>query len=181
VLGMFLVGYYAGRKMIYANLEAYKPIFKKIALWGFIIGLPASIAMGYFEGDDKEIYKSAFGMFDTLSYAFSVVPLSLAYVSAICLFWIKTRGKNKLNVFAPVGQMALTNYILQSIIGIIIFYQVGFGLGQKIGLVYLFTIVVVIYIFQVLFSKVWLQYFQYGPLEWIWRQFTYGKRLSIRK
>ncbi len=181
VLGMFLIGFYVGRKMMYANLQQYEPLLKKLMLWGFIIGLPFSIAMAYFEHDDKNIYKSVWGMADTISYAFGVVPLSLAYVSSICLFWVKTKGVNKLTVFAPLGRMALTNYLVQTMLAVTIFYGIGFGIGQQFGLVYLFPIVLFIYSIQVFYSHIWFRYFQYGPIEWIWRQLTYGKRLSLKK
>ncbi len=181
VLGMFLIGFYVGRKMMYANLSNYTALLKKLRLWGFVIGLPASFAMAWFEGDGKNVYQSAWGLLDTFFYAIGVVPLSLAYVSAICLFWVKTKGINKLSVFAPVGRMALTNYLLQTIFGVLVFYCVGLGMGQKIGPVYFIPIAIGFYLLQVLFSNIWFNYFQYGPMEWVWRQLTYGKKLKILK
>jgi uncharacterized protein len=181
VMGMFLIGFYVGRKMMYANLSNYTTLLKKLILWGFVIGLPASFAMAWFERDGKNVYQSAWGLLDTFFYAIGVVPLSLAYVSAICLFWVKTKGKNKLNVFAPVGRMALTNYLLQTIFGVLIFYGVGLGVGQKIGPVYFIPIAIGFYLLQVFFSNMWFRYFQYGPMEWVWRQLTYGKILKILK
>ncbi|MEO6541929.1 MAG: hypothetical protein ABIN74_13085, partial [Ferruginibacter sp.] len=97
VLGMFLLGFYAGRKMIYADLENYVSLFKKIKRRGFILGIPASFAMTYFFIDEKSI-PNVFGLLDTLFYALSVVPLSLAYVSTICLYWVKKKGKTKLKI-----------------------------------------------------------------------------------
>lgn len=181
VLGMFLLGLYAGRKSIYQRLQEYQGLFKKLRFWGFLIGLPASIAMVYFLVDGRNIYKSFYGLLDTLFYAISVVPLSLAYLSSICLFWIKRKEKNPFKIFAPVGRMALTNYILQTIFGISIFYGVGFGLGTQVGPSYIFPIAIGIFILQIVFSTYWFKYFRYGPLEWVWRQLTYGKRLPFRK
>ena len=180
VLGMFLFGFYAGRKMIYSNLEQYASLFKKLRKCGFIIGIPASIAMAIFVIDGKSV-PQVMGLLDTVFYTVSVVPLSLAYVSAICLLWIKTKGNNKWKVFAPVGRMALTNYLMQTILAITIFYGVGFGLGGNIGPAIFIPIVVIIYIVQVIYSNWWFKYFNYGPMEWIWRQLTYRKRLPIRK
>ena len=181
VMGMFLIGFYVGRKMMYANLGQHIALLKKIRFWGLALGLPASVAMVYFEGDDKQVIASALGLLDSFFYAIGVVPLALAYAASLYLFWIKTGGINKLNVFAPVGRMALTNYMMQTIIAISIFYGAGFGLGQKFGLVYLFPIAIGIFILQVIYSNIWLRYFQYGPLEWIWRQLTYGKKLPLKK
>jgi len=180
VLGMFLFGLYAGRKMIYTNLEQYKSLFKKLRKWGFIIGIPCSMAMALFEIDDYGIPKTM-GLLDTFFYAVSVVPLSLAYVSAICLFWMKTKGDNKWKMLAPVGRMALTNYLMQTILGIIIFYGVGFGLGGNMGPTIFIPIAIGIYILQIIYSNWWFKYFNYGPVEWIWRQLTYRKRLPLLK
>ncbi|KIC89127.1 hypothetical protein HY58_18385 [Flavihumibacter sp. ZG627] len=180
VLGMFLLGFYVGRNSMYVNLVQHRNLLKKLLLWGFVIGLPFSMAMAYFEGDEKSIYKNAWGMADTISYAFGVVPLSLAYVAFICLVWIKAKGVSWLNVFAPVGRMALTNYLMQTMISLALFYSLGLGLGQDFGLVYLFPIAIATYILQVLYSTIWFRYFEYGPLEWIWRQLTYGKRLALK-
>src|SRR5215204_1313054 len=174
VLGMFLLGFYAGRKMIYLQLENYVPLLKKLRKWGFIIGLPASIALAYFEIDEKNI-PHPLGLIETALYAISVVPLSLAFVSSICLQWIKKKGNTKWKLLAPVGRMALTNYLMQTIIGITLFYGVGLGFGGNIGPCVFFPIAFGIYILQIIYSNLWFKYFNYGPMEWIWRQLTYWK------
>ena len=180
VLGMFLFGLYAGRKMMYSNPEQYTTLFKKLRKWGFIIGIPGSIAMAVFEIDGASV-PDAKGLFDTLFYAISVVPLSLAYVSVICLFWIKTKGNNKLKLLTPVGRMALTNYLMQTMLGITLFYGVGFGLGGNIGPVVFFPIAIGVYLVQIGFCHLWFRYYSYGPMEWVWRMLTYRKKLNILK
>ena len=182
VLGMFLLGFYAGRKMIYANLENYVSLFKQIRRWGFIVGIPAAIAATYFQIFANAHMKSALAnMGHTIFYACSVVPLCLAYVSTICLHWVKRKGKTKWKGLAPVGRMALTNYLMQTILCITIFYGVGFGIGGSIGPSVYYPIAICIYILQILYSNLWFKYFNYGPFEWIWRMLTYGKRLRNLK
>ena len=180
VLGMFLLGFYAGRKMMYLHLENYVSLFKKLRLWGFVVGIPAAIASTYFEIFQGHI-PNPIGLGHTFFYAISVVPLCLAYTSVICLRWIKTKGNSKLKVLAPMGRMALTNYLMQTILGIIIYYGVGFGFGGNIGPAIFIPIGLVVYAFQVLYSNLWFKYFNYGPFEWIWRQLTYWKKLPLRK
>jgi uncharacterized protein len=180
VLGMFLIGLYAGRKMIYVHLEQYSSLFKKLRKWGFIIGIPSSLSLAYFELFGKPV-PDPVGLLQTLSYAISVVPLSLAYISSICLMWINTNGNNKWKWLAAPGRMALTNYLMQTIICITIFYGVGFGAGGNIGPTIFIPIACCIYFLQVIYSNYWFKYFNYGPMEWIWRQLTYGKRLPLRK
>lgn len=179
VLGMFLLGFYAGRKMIYTRLAENRLLLLKVQRWGFAIGLPFSLAHAYVELNN--IGKGPIELLHSVFYAFSVVPLSLAYTATICLWYLKPAGQRRLQIFAAPGRMALTNYILQTVIAIFIFYGVGMGLGAKTGAFYVFLISIGVYIFEMIFSHVWLKYFQYGPLEWIWRQLTYGKRLRLRK
>ena len=182
VLGMFLLGFYAGRKIMYMQLENYVGLFKWLRRWGFIVGIPAAMACTYFEIFAGEKMKPGLAHIgSTVFYAFSVAPLSLAYTSVICLHWIKKKGNSKLKVLAPLGRMALTNYLMQTILGITIYYGVGFGLGGNIGPVLYMPIGLTVYAFQVLYSNFWFKYFNYGPFEWIWRMLTYGKRLKIQK
>ncbi len=180
VLGLFLLGFWAGRKMIFANLEQYRAMFKKVRNWGFVIGIPMSIAMALLEIDEKGIPEAA-GLLDTVTYALGVVPLSLAYASWICLHWIKTKQQTKWRWLAPMGRMALTNYLIQTMAGILIFYGIGLGLGGHMGPSIFVPIALAVYGIQVLYSNVWFRYFEYGPFEWIWRQLTYGKRLPLIK
>jgi uncharacterized protein len=182
VLGMFLLGFYAGRKMMFLQLENYITLFKKLRLWGFIIGIPAALACTYFELFAQSAMKSAVSTLGySFFYAISVVPLCLAYASVICLRWIRKSGNSRLKILAPVGRMALTNYLMQTVIGITIYYGVGLGYGGNIGPAIFIPIGIAVYVLQILYSNLWFNYFNYGPLEWIWRMLTYGKRLRILK
>ena len=180
VLGMFLFGFYAGRKMMYLHLENYVSFFKKLRLWGFVVGIPAAIASTYFEIFQKHI-PNPIGLGHTTFYALSVVPLCFAYTSVICLHWIKKKANSKLKLLAPLGRMALTNYLMQTIIGITLYYGVGFSLGGNIGPAVFIPIGLGVYILQIIYSNIWFKYFNYGPMEWIWRMLTYGKQLKILK
>ncbi len=180
VLGMFLLGFYTGRKMMYLQLENYVSLFKKLRRWGLIIGIPAALACTYFEFFGKGI-PNVLGLAHTFFYAISVVPLSLAYVSVICLRWINKKGNSRLKYLAPVGRMALTNYLMQTVIGITLYYGIGFGLGGKIGPTLFFPIGLCVYALQIAYSNWWFKHFNYGPMEWLWRQLTYGKRLPLKK
>ena len=182
VLGMFLFGFYAGRKMMYVHLENYVSLFKKFRLWGLMIGIPSAIACTYFEiFAAKDMKPELAQMGHTVFYALSVVPLSLAYTSIICLWWTKKKGNIKLKVLAPMGRMALTNYLMQTIIGITIYYGAGFGFGGYIGPALFIPIGLGVYAIQILYSNLWFKYFNYGPMEWIWRMLTYGKILKMTK
>ena len=100
--------------------------------------------------------------------------LSLAYLSAIAMIFRTNAGKRILSSLIPLGRMALTTYIMQSIICIVIFYGVGFGLFAKVSLYAVYLIAILILVLQLQFSKIWLRYYNYGPLEGLWRKLSYG-------
>lgn len=79
------------------------------------------------------------------------------------------------------GQMAFTNYLMQSVICAIIFYGIGFGLYGKLQRIEVYGVVGLIWIFQIISSHIWLRYFKFGPLEWLWRSLTYWKIQPMRK
>jgi uncharacterized protein len=179
VLAMFLIGFYAGRKMIYANIASHVPLLKRLQVYGFAIGLPFSVAMAFFEKDGYSVPKHWLGLTDTVLYAVSVVPLSLAYTSTIALLWHRGILKKLWIRIAAVGRMALTNYISQSVLGILIYYNIGLGMGVKFGPALFYPIAILVYVSQVIWSNAWLSRYPFGPLEWIWRKLTYGKMPSL--
>ncbi len=179
VLAMFLIGFVVGRKEIYSNLEANRNLLMNVQKLGFLIGLPSTLALTFFEFDGIHLPEAA-GLADTLFYALSVIPLSLAYTATLCLLWLKVSWRKMLLYLAPAGRMALTNYIVQTLIGIYIYYGIGWGLGTETGPAIFVPVAIAVYFVQVIYSIIWFRYFRYGPLEWIWRQLTYGKILPIR-
>lgn len=177
VLGLFLLGLYIGRNRIYADIEGNRRLFKKVMVYGFLIGFPTSLLYAW-----SAMNGHPFGLIaHSLIYAVSVVPFSLAYISAICLWYSKNREHAVFRIFAAPGRMALTNYLMQSVIGMIIFYGIGCGLGAKTGLIYVELIAAVVFCFQISYSYLWLSYNRFGPLEWGWRMLTYGERLKLSK
>lgn len=177
VLGLFLLGLYIGRNRIYADLEGNRVLLKNIRFYGFLIALPLSVLYAW-----NAVHGKPLGMILTaVLYAVSVFPLSLAYISAICLWYLKKKERFLFSVLAAPGRMPLTNYIGQSVCGMFIFYGIGLGWGATIGLVYVELIAAGVFVIQIGYSYMWLRCFRYGPLEWVWRMLTYGKWLRILK
>nr|WP_232468469.1 DUF418 domain-containing protein [Croceicoccus marinus] len=83
--------------------------------------------------------------------------------------------------FAAAGQMALTNYIAQTLICIALFYDFGFGLYRRFERYQLYLIVLAIAAVQMAWSLVWLRHFRFGPLEWVWRSLTYLQRQPMAR
>lgn len=174
IFGCFLLGFYLGRNEIYKRLDEFRPLIKRLAIWGLVIGIPLNILYAYtFSNDDSWVRN--------LTEALGILPLSAAYASLICLLWLSPRWRRSLQVFAPVGRTALSNYVGQSVICTLIFYGTGLGLGGTMGPTLYLPIAWAVYLFQIWFSRLWLSRFQFGPLEWIWRSLTYGKRVPMLK
>ena len=118
-----------------------------------------------------------------ITYAFGVPALALALVALVATLWQRapsSHGRRLLTWLAPAGRMALTNYLMQTVICVFIFYGYGFGQFGRFGATTATLIALAIFVFQILMSALWLKYFSYGPMEWIWRQLTYRRRLSLR-
>jgi uncharacterized protein len=95
--------------------------------------------------------------------------------------FMRAKGHLFLMRFAPYGRMALTNYILQSIIGTALLYGWGLGFIGEIPHSIMVLIALAFIVLQISWSKWWLAHFTYGPLEWFWRSLTYFKRFPFRK
>ncbi|MEB2299756.1 DUF418 domain-containing protein [Lysinibacillus xylanilyticus] len=131
------------------------------------------------------IFGGTFGwILPFLSENFSAVQyissplLTIFYAISLLFIYHTVKGKKVLQWLAFPGRMAFTNYIGQSIICTFLFGPFAFGVYGKLHLTTAIIIAIVIFVFQVIFSKLWLSKFRFGPLEYVWRSFTY---LGINK
>ena len=181
-LAYFLVGMWLVRSGIISNLEANKHLVKKVLKWSigacvvFFFCLGASFS---FFPDLME-FKSwgavfAFVFYDLFNIAFTAILMT----SFMLIYLRKPTGW--LGSLAPYGRMALSNYLLQTLIGTFLLY--GWGLGL-VGAIHdwqmLLFSVAVIYV-QIQLSKWWLSRYYYGPFEWLWRCGTYFKGVKFAR
>jgi uncharacterized protein len=116
------------------------------------------------------------GDFAFITWETEVTSIALGHIGLVCLFCKSNILSGLKKSFAAVGRMAFTNYIMQSLIGTFIFYSYGFGLFGTMDKTEQLGIVGAIWLFQLIASPFWLKYFQFGPLEWVWRSLTYWKK-----
>ena len=178
IFPLFLLGLYAGKKGLFQNTEANLPTLKKIWLWGLIVGLPLSVVK-FISGNLKagDIY-SFFEVVHIGAGFFGDLGLALFYMTSLVLLYQKRK-----QIFAPLGyagRMALSNYLFQSIVCVFIFYSFGLGFYGQIGPALGLALTLAIFVVQVYLSKLWLQRYQYGPVEWLWKSLTYGKFFKIK-
>ena len=183
VLGMFLIGYVIGRSDFYKNIEPHRKLVYTIIVAGLLIGLPANYFLAKQMQDHMRDYfeLKMNGWYQTIAYALGVVPLALAYVGIFMLFFQITTGKRIMSLVAPAGKMAFSNYIIQSLIGNFVFLGAGLGYMWKVGPVYYTIFGVLVFIGQIIISSIWLRFFNYGPVEWLWRSATYKKWQPLLK
>ncbi|MDI1253916.1 DUF418 domain-containing protein [Thermomonas sp.] len=178
VLGMFLLGAWFIRSGVMAHPEQHLPLFRKLAWIGLPLGLglslvSAGIVTTHVRGVNDSVFQIALGLM-----MLGNLPACLGYVGALVLLW-HGRARALLAPLAPTGRMALTNYLSQSVIGTLFFY--GYGLGHwGLGRAWQLVFVMVVFALQIAFSHWWLARFRYGPMEWLWRWATYGKRPAMR-
>jgi uncharacterized protein len=106
--------------------------------------------------------------------------VAFAYVCLIMLVFKALQKYFLGQSLIAVGRMAFTNYIMQSIICTFIFYGHGLGLFGQVGRVTQITIVLIIWILQLIYSPLWLKHFRFGPLEWLWRSLTYAQMQPLK-
>lgn len=182
VLGMFLLGYVMGRSGAYALWLQNKKKLGRTALLCFAIGLPMSYGMAYFGSFHEDYFNLKLnGFYYTVFYALSVVPLAIAYMCSLGWIYHTAWGSKILAWMQPVGKMAFTNYLLQTITGITVFYGVGFALGGQLGPTAWTLFALGVFVLQMIISSIWLKYFQFGPVEWLWRSMTYRQWQPFRK
>ena len=180
LLAMFLLGFYAYRRGFFQDLSRHRPFIRRVLVYGLILGLIGNIAFALLAGKEAVFPPSPAGIAGVISYAFGVPALALFFIALVATLWQKAAWRRRLAFLAPVGRMALTNYLLQTVICVLIFYGYGFGQFGRVGARTATLITLAVFLFQVLLSALWLKYFGYGPMEWIWRRLTYRQPLKLR-
>jgi uncharacterized protein len=124
---------------------------------------------------------SAWLLVSLAGQAVGAPALSLFYMSSIVLLMQRTPWEQRLRPLAPVGRMAISNYLLQTVICTTLFYGYGLGLYGQAGSAAGLLLTVVIFALQVPLSVWWLGHFRFGPVEWLWRSLSYGSRQPMRR
>ncbi len=141
VMGLFLLGFYIGRNRLYAGLDRRGALLRKVCGFGFAVGAPVSLLYAW-----SALNGCPWGLsVHAALYAFGVFPLGAAYMAAVCLWYVRHGENAVFKVLAAPGQMALTNYIGQSVLGMVVFYGVGLGFGADTGLAYVMAIAAGVY------------------------------------
>lgn len=183
VLGRFFTGAWVARQGWIQNSHENPGLFKRW-LWPLLIGGLVLEMLHLLTADMPELtLLGVLPLLRELVHAIATPMIAAGYVCAIVLLFHSRAMRWLVQPFAPVGQMALTNYLTQSVAIILILTSVGPGLGLagKAAISTFLPLVVVFFAAQIVVSWFWMKTFAFGPAEWLWRAVTYKTVPRMRR
>ena len=158
------------------------------AIW-LLIGYGIGIPIGWYafknglqaEVTNLNYYVDRYPVNHQMLYDVRRILLSVGHASLLMLIYRSKLVPWLMKALSNVGQMAFTNYLMQSIICTWFFYGYGFGYYNKLAFHQLYYVVFAVWIFQIIFSAIWMRYFRFGPFEWLWRSLTYWKIQPMKR
>lgn len=178
IFGMFLLGAWAGKIGLPLARDALRPLLKRWLWMGLAIGLPLNLAFAALGGNDALVPASMKGLLSIAAGSAGIPLLSLGYAAAFALYWRKLRGSGHL--FVASGRMALTHYLSQSVVCVLLFYGIGFGWFQKTSVATSLLIATAVYLSLAWLCSTWLKRHPQGPMETLWRRLSYGPARRAR-
>ncbi|MXZ14990.1 MAG: DUF418 domain-containing protein [Acidimicrobiales bacterium] len=173
-LGAMLIGAALYRTGVISGNRA-PSFYRRMAAWGLGVGLPLSAAgFALMAATGFDIDWAVAG---TIPNTLATMPLCLGYLSLIAL-WNAARDRGLRQRICAAGRMALTNYLTQTALGLLVLGALLDDL--ELGRSGIAVFVVAVWAVQLWWSKAWLDRFAFGPVEWLWRCATYRRWQPIR-
>jgi uncharacterized protein len=180
ILAMFLFGLFAAKIRIFQQVQEHSRFIRKVWIGSLLVSIPMVLLELYSSANVSEMESTMFDFYYLLGHLLSGASMCFFYISSLTLITNKNGLVQQLAPIGKVGRMALSNYLLQTILCTTFFYSYGFGLYGKVSPASGVIITLVIYGMQIVLSHYWLTRYSFGPAEWIWRNFTYGKIQPIQ-
>ncbi|WP_018968881.1 DUF418 domain-containing protein [Rubritalea marina] len=177
VLGFFMLGFYMMRSGFFT-----KHIYKwSVLLGSLVVGSVLTFIVSEQGTSMASWSTTAMDAWFKILVVGAQIALAIGYMCILAQIYQRPIGEKLLWPLTAIGRMAFTNYLSQTLIGILLFYGFAGGLYGKLSLTQLYMLAVLIYSAQVLFSSCWAKFFKQGPVEWLWKCLTTGKWTSNRK
>lgn len=184
-LGYFLIGMLLGKSRWLENIGNHLKTFRIIMITSLIFYIASIFIHLELLGESWSVFEHEYtdwpSMFKLTFFDLHCLFFTLFLATGFTLLFEKKCATKTLNLLSPYGRMALTNYLMQSLIGSFIFFNWGLGLLGHLRAVEIFGLGIFVLIVQVALSHLWLKHFKFGPLEWLWRSLTYFKIQPIKK
>jgi uncharacterized protein len=173
-LAMMLLGLYAGMRRIFDDISGYLPLIRRLWIWGLIVGAIGNLVYVVAGQGASRSEPSPQVLVALAGQTFGAPALSIFYMTSLVLLAQTETWERRLRPLVSVGRMAISNYLLQTLICTTLFYSYGFGLYGRVGAAAGVLLTIAIYALQIPLSVWWLRHFRFGPVEWLWRSLTYG-------
>lgn len=182
LMALFLCGALAWRRGFFRPTPGTIGLYRKWMTIGLILGLTGNVVTVAIRWvfHVPQFPPTPLGLCVQLLQVVSVPMLSLGYVCSVIVLCQSEAWRRRLAPFAAVGRMALSNYLMQSIVCTLIFYSYGLGLFGSMGPALLLFPTLLVYATQPVISSWWLARFRFGPAEWLWRSLTYRHAQTMR-
>jgi uncharacterized protein len=173
-LGCMLFGFWLGKIDFFKHPERHQKRMNRWIWRGCTVGLAASVAFWMVINGKLELGLPIIWV--VFIIVAGLILQSLAYISLFVKLYSNKRAHKFLKLFVPVGRLALSNYIIQSVCYMIIFFHwfPGLRLYGKLSLTETYLIALILFSFQIFISHLWLKKFNQGPLEYIWKKWSYS-------
>jgi uncharacterized protein len=189
IFGLLLFMFWgAGGRMLLGMALMKLDVFSASRSWRFYrlmaticysIGIPLTVfGFGQLYLNDYEMLQALFG---STIFQLGMVPVALGHAAVVMMICKAGIGRRLTSRLAAVGRMALTNYLMQSLLATSLFYGYGGNLFGTVDRVGLWGVVLAIWALQLVISPLWLRHFRFGPAEWLWRSLTYWRWQPLRK
>jgi len=166
-------------RMNYFGAQVSQMVHMSIALFGIGVGLAVHLWLNL--GVYANYSDPVASLYYLIFFDLGRVPFVAGYASLTILIFRSETFKYLGDGMVAVGRMALSNYLMQSIIGAFVFYGFGFAHFSQMSRLDLAAFVFLVWMFQITFSVVWMRLFCYGPVEWLWRSLTYRQAQPLRR
>jgi uncharacterized protein len=183
IFGRFLLGFYAGRRRLLEQPELHVALFRRLLVWGLIVGVTGNALWVWIldlKRSGRLAESSGLALAAQLPIHLGVVAMATFYLASIVLLWRVPKWRRRLARLAPLGRMALTNYLMHSLIFLAVFYGFGMSLLGRVGSAFCLLLSIAVIAGQMVLSSWWLGRYRFGPAEWLWRSLTYGARQPMR-
>jgi uncharacterized protein len=177
VLALFLLGAWLGA-FVLPRLDKLRRSLYVTAAVGGLVGLASSYVYASIKAATGSTFiLSGTGLVQTAAYTLGTTPLALAYLAAAALVWRSASTKAVLEWFVPLGRMALSVYLTQTVVQLAVFTGYGLGLAGRVPIVWLPLVAAGILALQRYLCAWWLRRHEHGPVEWAWRRASYARLL----
>lgn len=170
IFGMFLLGVWAARIGLPAMRDAQQPLLRRWLLWGLLLGLPLNFGFAALGANNALFPTGGKGLLAIVTASAGMPLLCLGYVAAFALYWPRLRAGSLL---VAAGRTALSHYLGQSVVCVILFYGIGFGLFGSVSYGVALLCAVAVFVALAWCGRWWLRRHPQGPMEALWRRLSY--------